>query len=120
MKMIVAASLAALAFGAILPASAQSVPEIVVTGTKASAPPGTAVKSKTVKYADLDLGKSAGVKTLYSRIKAAAKDVCSPQPAASDMDGTNNYNQCVSHAVDSAVAQVGNADLTAMAANTAH
>jgi len=41
---------------------------------------GDQVRSETVKFADLNLGTSAGVKALYARIHAAARRVCE-QPA---------------------------------------
>ena len=120
MKILSAALLAALAFPPIAPAYAQSTEEIVVTGTKSSKAPGTETRSKKVSYSDLDLSKSAGVKALLIRIQGAAKEVCSPQPMATDMAGRKDYDMCVSHAVDTAVAQVGNPDLTAMVASAAH
>ncbi|MFZ1992242.1 MAG: UrcA family protein [Alphaproteobacteria bacterium] len=120
MKMLSAALLAALAFPAIAPAYAQNTEEIVVTGTKSGQAPGTETRSKKISYADLDLSKPAGVKALLTRIQFAAKEVCSPQPLATDMAGRKDYNTCVSHAVDTAVAQVGNPGLTAMVASAAH
>ena len=120
MKILNAALLAALAFSAIAPAYAQATEEIVVTGTKARQAPGTETRSKKVSYADLDLSKPAGVKALYSRIQGAAKDVCSPEPTVGDISARKDYDNCVSHAVDTAVAQVGNPDLTSMVASAAH
>jgi len=116
MRLLIAASLAALSLAA-LPVRAQDTPEIVVTGTKTQNGAQTATRSETVKYADLDLSKPAGVKTLYARIEGAARTVCAPKPSPSDMAGTKDYNTCLSHAVDTAVAQVGNPDLTAMVAS---
>jgi UrcA family protein len=39
---------------------------------------GDAVRSETVKFADLDVGTPAGVEALYGRIHAAAWHVCQP------------------------------------------
>lgn len=36
------------------------------------------VPSRKVKYYDLDLSRDAGVATLFSRIKTAAREVCEP------------------------------------------
>ncbi|HXZ68620.1 MAG TPA: UrcA family protein [Alphaproteobacteria bacterium] len=120
MKLLSVALLAAFAFPAIAPAYAQSTEEIVVTGTKPGQAPGSETRSKRISYADLDLSKQAGVKALLARIQSAAKEVCSPEPMSTDMAGHKDYDGCISHAVDTAVAQVGNPNLSAMVASAAH
>ena len=67
MKLVIPVSLAALGLGAL--ASAQGVQEVVVTGNNAA---GAVTHSKTVKFSDLDLSKSEGLKALLSRIHGAA------------------------------------------------
>jgi UrcA family protein len=63
--------------------------------------------SRTVRFADLDMAKVAGVETLYNRIRAAARSVC---------QGEINefYAECRAKAVDEAVAGVGNTLLAAV------
>src|SRR5215469_980844 len=105
-RVVTSMSLAVLAIGAVGVTSAQSVQEVIVTGTKA---PGAETRSQTVKIADLDLSKSEGVKTLLTRIRGAAGEVCSPQPEATDIPGHNDYGRCIDQAVKGAVATVNNA-----------
>jgi len=75
--------------------------------------------SKTVKMWDLDLAKSGDVQTLYSRVHAAANDVCRAE-ARRYRVGTRRMpplgwsEQCVSDAVDAAVREVGNRRLATL------
>jgi UrcA family protein len=112
MKLANSVSLAAFALGAVALVNAQVVQEVVVQGSKA---PGLEVRSKSVKFADLDLSKSLGIETLLSRIRRAAGDVCSPEPQVNDIGVRKDYNKCVSGAVDGAVAKVNNPRLSALA-----
>jgi len=114
MKWVIA-SLTAFALGASASIDAQSVTEVVVTGTKA--PVGSDTRSKTVSYADLDLSKSAGLGTLLDRLHNAASDVCSPAPSGSDARDSADFKQCVRHAVNSALRRVDNPALTTMASH---
>jgi UrcA family protein len=68
----------------------------------AAAVGGDAATSKTVKFRDLDISKAEGALALYSRISAAARDVCRAQPY-------NFVRDCRAHAVDEAVSAVGSA-----------
>lgn len=63
--------------------------------------------SRTVHFADLDLSKRAGAETLYDRIRAAARSVCSGEIQMF-------YADCRAKAVDEAVAGVGNTLLAAV------
>ncbi|HEX3837198.1 MAG TPA: UrcA family protein [Steroidobacteraceae bacterium] len=116
MKLLIVASLGALALGVLGAANAQETTEVVVTGHKAAAAPGTEVRTATVNYADLDLAKSAGLSALLVRIRAAATTVCSPQPQANDLPGSTDYRRCMSDAVNTAVTNVNNPGLKAMVA----
>ena len=60
--------------------------------------------SVTVKFADLDLTREAGIATLYVRIKGAARRVCDQQ--ASDQLVHQPYPVCVKRAVSTAVARI--------------
>ena len=113
MKLVIPVSLAALSLGALASVNAQSIQEVVVTGNKAA--PGAVTHSQTVKFADLDLSKSEGLKTLLSRIRGAAGEVCAPKPETNDVNGSTGYKKCVGDAVNGAVAKVGNPSLTALA-----
>src|SRR5262252_5265212 len=59
------------------------------------------IRSETVKFADLNLGSSAGVETLYERIQAAARRVC--YQSNEDMRA---YTVCVTKAQSDAVGKV--------------
>ena len=63
--------------------------------------------SQSVSYADLDLGSSAGMKTLTVRINSAAKTVCGPAPEY--RDSRTAYDACIKTAVDHAMIQVARA-----------
>ena len=112
MKLVIPVSLAALGLGALASVNAQGVQEVVVTGGKAV---GAETHSQTVKFADLDVSKSEGLKTLLSRIRGAAHKVCSPAPDPTDIQGNKDYKKCVDAAVSGAVEKVGNPALTALA-----
>jgi UrcA family protein len=60
-------------------------------------------KSQVVRYADLNLATDDGARTLYQRIKLAARQVCS---GSDDRFGYSEYRKCINKAVDEAVAKV--------------
>ena len=66
----------------------------------------------TVKYGDLNLANSQGVATLYSRIQAAAKNVCWQDGRG--VQATVQGNRCVDKAILGAVTKVNNSALSAM------
>jgi UrcA family protein len=67
--------------------------------------------SVVVKYGDLDLGTVEGVVTLHARLRRAAKDVCG-QLDSRVLGLREYYAHCVSEAVTTSVARVGNPSLT--------
>jgi UrcA family protein len=69
------------------------------------------VPSKTVRFSDLDIGKTDGAKTLYSRIHAAARDVCE-KSTGTDPILRVAFKACVETAVDKAVKEVNAPMLT--------
>ncbi|MFZ1991009.1 MAG: UrcA family protein [Alphaproteobacteria bacterium] len=110
MKMKTAA-IAALAVAFSTSVFAQAVTEIVVTAPRPT--PGTEVRSKTVNFADLDVTKPAGAHTLLTRVTAAAKDVCAPDPGTKDQKAATDYKSCQTGAIDDAVVRLNNALVTA-------
>ena len=114
----VIALLAAFVLGTSASVDAQGVTEVVVTGTKA--PVGSETRTKTVSYADLDLSKSAGLGTLLDRIHSAANDVCSPAPSGPNARESAEFKGCVRHALNSALRELNNPRLTAMASHGVH
>lgn len=76
--------------------------------------PNQVTTSVRVSYADLDLSEAAGAKTLYARIKSAAKEACGPEPAVLDLRDAAGYNACYEQAVAKAVNRVGSEQLNAL------
>jgi UrcA family protein len=77
--------------------------------------------STVVRFGDLDLNHSAGLRKLYERIRRAARMVCSGRdPSYMDSPSTHatslaEYRGCVEQAIDSAVKGIGLPTLTAYA-----
>jgi UrcA family protein len=71
------------------------------------------VPSKTVKFQDLDITKPAGAKTLYGRIRAAARDVCDASTSG-DPILKPAMHACMETAIDNAVRKVNAPALTAL------
>jgi len=64
-----------------------------------------------VKYADLNLGTTAGATVLYQRIRAAADQVCGDH-GTRDLARLTAANACAAHAVARAVAALNSPALT--------
>jgi UrcA family protein len=72
--------------------------------------PGEVAK-RTVKFADLDLTRSAGVAALYARITRAAAEVCEPTDIRV-LDMVMTPLQCKAQSVERAIAAVNVRALT--------
>lgn len=79
----------------------------------AGAVAATPTQSVTVHFGDLNLQSDAGIRALYSRIQAATRVVCSPEPAG-DRLAMLQFKACRSEALSNAVAQVGSPALAAL------
>jgi UrcA family protein len=66
-----------------------------------------------VSYADLDISKPAGAKTLYHRIVAAANRVCSVDTRMY-IPTQKGVRECTDTAIDKAVKDVGSPALSAL------
>ena len=66
----------------------------------AVAPAAAASTSKTVSYADLNLGNAQGRAALNARIKAAARSVC--RVDSSNLQARTTETQCIKAAIRSA------------------
>jgi UrcA family protein len=93
---------------------------ICVSGTASLVVPSTSVQaaepnppSKTVRYDDLNITEAAGAKTLYSRIRAAAQEVCD-RSNGSDPILRLAMQACVKNAIDNAVKKVDAPALSAL------
>jgi UrcA family protein len=78
-------------------ATAQAVPA-------AERPDG--LRQETVRFADLDLTRSAGARELYRRIEEAARDVCE-EPGSAGFAVAVRSRLCADRAIARAVADVG-------------
>ncbi|MEP6885478.1 MAG: UrcA family protein [Gammaproteobacteria bacterium] len=67
---------------------------------------------RTVKFADLDLTRAEGAATLYSRIRSAARLVCTPTFATWEWEAAKSARPCIDKAIDHAVADVNAPALT--------
>jgi UrcA family protein len=72
---------------------------------------GVQTRTKAVSYADLNLDHKAGLDTLYSRLESASREVCSPHDSYRNWAMSRDWQACYSHAMDKAVADVGNLGL---------
>jgi UrcA family protein len=93
-----------------LAVAAQDAVKEIVVHPRAS--PMAETRKKTVSYADLNLGSKAGQESMVRRIKAAGKEVCSPQPAK--LTNSKDYKNCYDGAMSGALADLGNDDVSAM------
>jgi UrcA family protein len=102
------ASLAAAAFWPAAPpvmAQSNDLKEVVVNGERTD---GEAIRHQTVYYADLDLRRDAGARTLLARIRGAATNVCEPDPSIHDLKDQWNHRICLYDAVSGALHVVDN------------
>jgi UrcA family protein len=67
-----------------------------------------------IRYSDLNLSTTAGVETLYDRIRTAAADYCEPARLLTGTRVSPGYARCVKDAVATTVRQIGNPGLTAL------
>lgn len=70
-------------------------------------------RSQVVSYADLNLSNPEGVRTLYRRIQAAARNVCTQSNDTLHIEHIN-FRKCMAQAVDEAVTRLNKPELTAM------
>jgi UrcA family protein len=69
--------------------------------------------TKTVRFSDLNITSQAGAKVLYSRIRAAAQEVCG-RYAGSDPIMGSAVPACIEKAIDKAVKDVNSPVLTSL------
>jgi UrcA family protein len=71
--------------------------------------------TQAVRSADLDLSKAEDVATLYSRIRHAARSLCTTEHSAPwDVKRTLRRRECIERGVELAVAQANQPALTAL------
>ncbi len=67
----------------------------------------------TVKFADLDVSRPEGAAVLYGRIRAAARNVCSPYDRGDPLENME-FASCVRQSIADAVSAVNAPALTAV------
>jgi UrcA family protein len=87
----------------------------LLTANAGDDPPPT----RKVSYADLDLNKAAGIRELYSRIQAAAHQVCEVD-TVTDLHMQARVQVCVNQAIDGAVRSAGLPALADLRFGTTH
>ncbi len=98
-----AAASAAISLQLVSTASAQpSAGQLSVIAHKAAQ---EGVRAKVVSFADLDLSKEAGARTLLRRIRSAARDVCGPEGRELAERG---FHTCFRRAISGAVMELDN------------
>jgi UrcA family protein len=70
------------------------------------------VRTKTVRFDDLNIDQPAGIKILYRRISAAAHEIC--EVPGSILRSSQNEQYCVKQAVDNAVRTINVPALSAL------
>lgn len=75
---------------------------------------GRVQRSIPVSFADLNLTRSAGLDTLYRRLERATELVCGPREDGRNLALHRDQQQCRSHAMDAAVAEIGHLGLDDM------
>jgi UrcA family protein len=88
----------------------------IAAGTAVAQTPPDDNASEAVSYADLDLSKAEGARTLLYRIDRAARRACGPEPTYSPLlpRAASFYRGCVIDAAGAAVARIDAPLLTAM------
>ena len=76
------------------------------------AAPGYEVATRTVKYGDLDLSRTAGAAHLYSRIQTAARAVCGSPVSSGVREALLLSRHCMEQSIARAVADVNAPTLT--------
>jgi UrcA family protein len=70
--------------------------------------------SVVVGYSDLDLTDAQGAKTLYTRLRAAAREVCGSTPDPRELRQYANYQACYTRALHKAVHRIDSQRLHAL------
>lgn len=83
------------------------------TNAEAAAPASVETRSITVSYADLDLNREAGVRTLYKRLRLAAKQACGSVDTR-DLAARAAWYECRDAALATAVERLGNERIAAL------
>jgi UrcA family protein len=90
-----------------------SIAGLMAAGAASAAGPDGDVPTAVVKYSQESLATDEGVKTLYRRITAAAKEVC-PEASIRSFALQSQVEQCRDQAIARAIRQIDNSRLAAL------
>jgi UrcA family protein len=82
-------------------------------GTASASAQAEGVPTKKVQFADLNVDSTEGAKTLYGRIRSAAKDVCALSIGTDPIERVAAH-ACIENAITKAVKEVNAPALTAL------
>ena len=99
-----------LTFGAVAALTAAS---LVGLAMPADANAVEGAPSQIVHFDDLNLASGAGVQALYRRVQTAARDVCGPAEVTGARILSQDWKDCVSETVRSAIFAINRPQLTA-------
>jgi UrcA family protein len=85
----------------------------VATGGMAQADEPSQPLTKVVAYGDLNLDSTQVAKVLYSRLRSAARSVCTPLEGG-DLGEQRHWQTCFDLAVDTAVVEVNKTMVSAL------
>jgi UrcA family protein len=86
---------------------------LAALGTVSASAQAESVPTKLVQFADLNVATSEGAKTLYGRIRGAAKEVCRLSIGTDPIERVAAHS-CIERAIDKAVKEVNAPALTAL------
>jgi UrcA family protein len=87
---------------------------LALLSVNASATSATSVPSYQVHFADLDLANKHDTQRLYSRLRIAAREVCSDFAERKSPVMRDRYKGCMNEALTDAIETIGNPALTAL------
>jgi UrcA family protein len=114
------AGVAGICLGSVGMSALAEPPNLTVTvpGIRQAADPD--VRTKVVRYSELNLQSDEAIVILYKRIAAAANYVCSPELNRSNLSMIAKWLDCHRSAISRAVADVGEPRLTHYVAQIRH
>lgn len=87
---------------------------LVLFSATAGATTAASVPSRHVHFADLDLANKQDTQRLYTRLRLAAREVCSDFALRKSTVMRDRYRECVNEALTGAIETIGNPALTAL------
>jgi UrcA family protein len=114
------AGVAGICLGCVGMSALAGPPNLTVTApaVRAAADPG--VRTKVVRFGELNLQSDEAIAILYKRIAAAADYVCSPYANQRSLSVVAKWRDCYRSAISGAVADVGQLRLTHYVAQIRH